>query len=63
MFRGNRSPEPSDVATEITNYFALIDDADHRKAVGREFPGSSVMAAIDGDTEAKADEYVRSIFE
>jgi len=43
--------------------FALVDDADHCEAGGREFPGPSVMAAIDGDTEAKADEYVRSIFE
>lgn len=43
--------------------FALVDDADHREAGGREFPGPSVMAAIDGDTGAKADEYVRSIFD
>jgi tetratricopeptide (TPR) repeat protein len=43
--------------------FALFDEESHRETVNREFPGSSVVTAIDGDTNAKADEYVRSVFE
>ncbi|MBB6645735.1 tetratricopeptide repeat protein [Halobellus ruber] len=43
--------------------FALFDEDSHREAIEREFPGSSVMTAIDADTDVKADEYVRPIFE
>ncbi|MFC6863086.1 tetratricopeptide repeat protein [Halomicroarcula sp. GCM10025817] len=47
----------------IQALFALFDDSSHREDIEREFPGSSVVRAIESDTDAKADEYVRSFFE
>jgi tetratricopeptide (TPR) repeat protein len=61
--RRRRERSEPRVARCLEALFAVVDDDEQRAALDEEFPSSSLLADIEADPEATADEYLDAVFE